>query len=99
MLWNYAPSEGMVGFEPIGSLCGARGGGLQMGRRRWRSPLLRSAVARRRKDLYLVIHRRNGNLATFRGGVAASAEERRGGRDQLQRIFHCLTGERSDLLR
>ena len=55
MLWKYAPSDVMVGIKPVGGFCGASGRGLQMGGRRWRSPLLRSALARRRKDLYLFI--------------------------------------------
>jgi hypothetical protein len=100
MLWNYAPSDVMVGFKPIGGFCGASGRGLQMGGRRWRSPLLRSALARRRKDLYLFILSRSGDIrAGFRGRVAASSEERPGERPRLQRIFHRLTGERADLLR
>jgi hypothetical protein len=102
MLWKYAPADVMVGGRPTGSVCGASGRGLQMGRRRWRRPLLRSALSRRREDLHLLIHilRLATRAAPSRRLAGGVAQGRRGGdRTRLQRIFHRLAGKRSDLFR
>jgi hypothetical protein len=101
MLWKYAPANVMVGGRPTGSVCGASSRGLQMGRHRWRSPLLRSGLPRRRKDLYLLFHVRGNIRAACAGRIAASGGKYAppDGRTRLQRVFHNVTGERSDILR
>jgi len=101
MLWKYAPANVMVGGRPTGSVCGASGRGLQMGRRRWRGPLLRSGLARRRKDLYLLFHLLRNIWAACAGRIAARGGKfsPRDGRTRLQRVFNNVAGERSDILR
>ena len=100
MLWKYAPADVMVGGRPAGSVCGASSRGLQMGRPRWRSPLFRSGLARRRKDLYLLFHVSGSIRAAYAGRIAESGGKYAPcGRTRLQRVFHNVTGERSDILR
>src|SRR4029077_15308824 len=100
MLWSYAPATVMVGARPVDRFFGAGRRDLQVGRRGRCDSLLRSGLARRRKDLSPAPTHGAGRGSAQRHGPKSAAAGTTGAEgSQLHRIFDLLAGAGASLLR
>jgi hypothetical protein len=99
MLCKYAPATEMVGDRPSNGLYGASRRHLQMGRCRRGGSLLRSVLARRRKDRHSRTLGCRSIGSAQRNRADRTSSKDCAGQTQLHRLYNYLAGARTNLFR